>query len=227
MTSLHGLHEIRKPEVQFPVGESFCTAAAGWASKSLTGEFDVDETPMEAKIPATVLSELADKLIIDCKASKPSLRKASAIWALCLVKDCGELEGVQQRLRVFQAAFAGLLADRDEVVQETGSRGLSLVYEMGDQDLRDDLVRDLVGSFTGNGANMGGKVTGDTELFEPGALPTGEGKSVTTYKDIMNLASEVGDPSLVYRFMSLASNNAIWSSRAAFGRFGLSNVLSD
>lgn len=227
MTSLHGLHEIRKPEVQFPVGESLCTAAAGWASKSLIGEFDVDETPLEANIPATILSELADKLITDCKASKPSLRKASAIWALCLVKDCGELEGVQQRLRAFQAAFAGLLADRDEVVQETGSRGLSLVYEMGDQDLRDDLVRDLVSSFTGNGANMGGKVTGDTELFEPGALPTGEGKSVTTYKDIMNLASEVGDPSLVYRFMSLASNNAIWSSRAAFGRFGLSNVLSD
>ncbi|QGA15725.1 hypothetical protein EYB26_003385 [Talaromyces marneffei] len=227
MTSLHGLHEIRKSEVQFPVGESLCTAAAGWASKSLIGEFDVDETPLEANIPATILSELADKLITDCKASKPSLRKASAIWALCLVKDCGELEGVQQRLRAFQAAFAGLLADRDEVVQETGSRGLSLVYEMGDQDLRDDLVRDLVGSFTGNGANMGGKVTGDTELFEPGALPTGEGKSVTTYKDIMNLASEVGDPSLVYRFMSLASNNAIWSSRAAFGRFGLSNVLSD
>ncbi|RAO70304.1 uncharacterized protein BHQ10_006316 [Talaromyces amestolkiae] len=218
MTSLHGLHEIRKPEVQFPVGESLSTAAAGWASKSLIGEFDVDETPLDAKIPATILSELADKLITDCKASKPSLRKASAIWALCLVKDCGELEGVQQRLRAFQAAFAGLLADRDEVVQETGSRGLSLVYEMGDQDLRDDLVRDLVGSFTGNGANMGGKVTGDTELFEPGALPTGEGKSVTTYKDIMNLASEVGDPSLVYRFMSLASNNAIWSSRAAFGR---------
>lgn len=42
----------------------------------------------------------------------------------------------------------------------------------------------------------------------------------------MNLAHEVGDSSLVYRFMSLASNNAIWSSRAAFGRFGLSNVLS-
>ena len=27
--------------------------------------------------------------------------------------------------------------------------------------------------------------------------------------------------------MSLASNNAIWSSRAAFGRFGLSNILND
>ena len=43
----------------------------------------------------------------------------------------------------------------------------------------------------------------------------------------MSLASEVGDSSLVYRFMSLASNNAIWSTRAAFGRFGLSSVLSD
>ena len=43
----------------------------------------------------------------------------------------------------------------------------------------------------------------------------------------MSLASEVGDPSLVYRFMSMASSNAVWSSRAAFGRFGLSNILSD
>ncbi len=43
----------------------------------------------------------------------------------------------------------------------------------------------------------------------------------------MSLASEVGDSSLVYKFMSLASNNAIWSSRAAFGRFGLSNLLND
>ena len=43
----------------------------------------------------------------------------------------------------------------------------------------------------------------------------------------MSLASEVGDSTLVYKFMSLASNNAIWSSRAAFGRFGLSNILSD
>ena len=41
------------------------------------------------------------------------------------------------------------------------------------------------------------------------------------------LATEMGDPSLVYRFMNLASNNAIWTSRAAFGRFGLSNILAD
>jgi proteasome component ECM29 len=227
MDSLYGLHEIRKPEVQLSVGDSLCAAAAGWESKSLIGEVDVDGHPLKIEVPRSILTEMADKFITNCKASKPSLRKASAIWLLCLVKNCGHLEEVHERLRHCQAAFSGLLADRDEFVQESGSRGLSLVYEMGDQNLRDDLVRDLVSSFTGNESGLKGNVSSDTKLFDAGALPTGEGKSVTTYKDIMSLASEVGDPSLVYRFMSLASNNAIWSSRAAFGKFGLSAVLSD
>lgn len=133
---------------------------------------------------------------------------------------------MRERLAKFQTAFKRCLADRDEVVQEAASRGLGLVYERGDRELKDDLVRDLVSSFSSNRAETAGTVTADTQLFEPGALPTGDG-SITTYKDIMSLASEVGDSSLVYRFMSLASNNAIWSSRAAFGRFGLSSVLSD
>ncbi|OAT05326.1 proteasome component [Blastomyces gilchristii SLH14081] len=227
LKSLYELHEVKRPEVQFSVGEALCTVAVGWSSKSLITVFDVDAPWPKSDIPSHILSGMLDKIIIDCKASKPSLRKASVIWLLCLIQYCGHFSEVQDRLRKCQATFVWLLSDRDEVVQETGSRGLSLVYEMGSQDLKDDLVRDLVRSFTMEGSNLGGgKISTDTELFEPGALPTGEG-SVTTYKDIVGLASEVGDPSLVYRFMSLASNNAIWSSRAAFGRFGLSNVLSD
>ena len=119
----------------------------------------------------------------------------------------------------------GLLSARDELVQETASRGLSLVYEQGDKELREQLVKDLVASFTGTSTQL--KVDNETELFEPGALPTGEGNSVTSYKDIISLANEVGDQSLVYKFMSLASNAATWSTRAAFGRFGLSSILSE
>ncbi|PGH14861.1 hypothetical protein AJ80_05787 [Polytolypa hystricis UAMH7299] len=227
LKALYGLHEVRRPEVQFAVGEALCTVAVGWASKSLITAFDVDAAWPQTNTPSHILSEMLEKIITDCKASKPSLRKASAIWLLCLIQYCGHFQEVQNQLRKCQAIFVWLLSDRDEVVQETASRGLSLVYEMGTQDLKDDLVRDLVRSFTTDKSNLGGgKISTDTELFEPGALPTGDG-SVTTYKDIVGLASEVGDPSLVYRFMSLASNNAIWSSRAAFGRFGLSNVLSD
>jgi proteasome component ECM29 len=225
---LYALSDIKKPELHFAIGEALAVAAAGWWSTSTIVEFDIDaELPIQSD-DQTLLQDIFARVIENCKATKPSLKKASAIWLLCLVQYCGTEEAVRSQLRQCQVAFARLLSDRDEVVQESGSRGLSLVYEMGDKNLREDLVRDLVQSFTGTNTSrvMGGSVTEDTELFDAGALPTGDG-SVTTYKDIVSLASEMGDPSLVYRFMSLASNNAIWTSRAAFGRFGLGNVLAD
>ena len=225
---LYALQDVKRPELHFAVGEALAVAATGWRSTSTIAEFDVDaELPFQSE-DQTLLQNILARVIENCKATKPSLRKASAIWLLCLVQYCGTEEALRSQLRKCQVAFARLLSDRDELVQESGSRGLSLVYEMGDKNLREDLVRDLVQSFTSTNTSkvMGGSVTEDTELFEAGALPTGEG-SITTYKDIVSLASEMGDPSLVYRFMSLASNNAIWTSRAAFGRFGLGNVLAD
>lgn len=228
LESIYSLHEIRSPEVQFTVGEALSNVAVGWDSRALIQDFDVDADFPQSDVPRTVFAEMCDKIIADCVAPKPSLRKASAIWLLSLVKNCGHLQEMQDRLRKCQATFTSLLGNRDEVVQETGAHGLSLVYEIGDQALKDNLVRDLVDSFTATGSNLGGgNVTEDTQLFEPGALPTGEGSSVNTYKDIMNLAAEAGDPTLVYRFMSLASNNAIWTNRAAFGRFGISTIFSD
>lgn len=226
LTSLYALHEIKRPELQFAIGEALSVAVAGWNSKAMIADFDLDIPRPPREVNEAMLESMLDKIISDCKNTKPSLKKASAIWLLCLIQYVGDQQCVQFRLRQCQDAFARLLSDRDEIVQETGSRGLSLVYEMGDKNLKDDLVRDLVTSFTGSNAKLGGTVTSETELFDAGALPTGDG-SVTTYKDIVNLASEMGDPSLVYRFMNLASNNAIWTNRSAFGRFGLGNVLAD
>ncbi|KAF2422587.1 ARM repeat-containing protein [Tothia fuscella] len=222
---IYKMHEIRQMEAQFSVGEALCTLAAGWECTPLQLEIDMDgERPTTSR--PTTLTRILKRTIADCRASKPSLRKASVIWLLCFVQFCGHLPEIKEQLRACQAAFKHCLSDRDELVQEASSRGLGLVYEKGDRDLKDDLVRDLVGSFSDNKAQLAGNVTEDTQLFEPGALPTGDG-SVTTYKDILSLAVEVGDSSLVYRFMSLAANNSIWTSRAAFGRFGLSNVFSD
>ncbi|THY96863.1 ARM repeat-containing protein [Aureobasidium pullulans] len=224
---LHQLHDIRQAETHFSVGEALSYAAVGWRSKALIHRIDVESSMPTGPERTDALRKLLHRTLEDCKQTKPSLKKASVIWLLCFVQFCGHLEEVQSQLAACQVAFKKCLSDRDELVQETASRGLGLVYEKGDRNLKDDLVRDLIGSFSSdNKAQLAGSVTAETQLFEPGALPTGDG-SVTTYKDIMSLAAEVGDSSLVYRFMSLASSNAIWSSRAAFGRFGLSNVLSD
>lgn len=223
---LYELHTIRQAEVQFAVGAALSCAAIGRQSKSLVVYCDIPTDFARSTFRADGPDSIMDRVLSDCKTTKPALRQASVIWLLCLVQYCGHVQQIQERLRDCQVAFKGFLADRDSLNQESASRGLTLVYEKGNRALKDDLIRDLVGSFTGTNAGLAGSVSGDTELFDAGALPTGEG-SITTYKDIMSLASEVGDSSLVYRFMSLASNNAIWSSRAAFGRFGLSNILSD
>ncbi len=227
INKMYELHIVRQAEVQFAIGAALCCAAIGWHSKSLISAMDIQNMPTQSPSRSSTLSSILDRVLSDCKTTKPALRQASVIWLLCLVQYCGHVQGVQDRLRECQVAFKGFLADRDSLNQESASRGLTLVYEKGNKALKHDLIRDLVGSFTGTNAGLAGNVSEDTELFDAGALPTGEGNSVTTYKDIMSLAAEVGDSSLVYRFMSLASNNAIWSSRAAFGRFGLSNILSD
>ena len=223
---LYDLHNVRQPEVQFAVGEAFSCAAIGWKSKALMSVLDIDGPPPPSMPRKVTLSMLLDRVLADCKTTKPALRQATVIWLLCIIQFCGHQPEVQNRLKECQLAFKGFLADRESLNQESASRGLMLVYEKGDRVLKDELIRDLVGSFTGTGSSLAGTVSEDTELFDAGALPTGEG-SITTYKDIMSLASEVGDSSLVYRFMSLASHDAIWSSRAAFGRFGLSSILSD
>lgn len=235
---LFELHEVRETEVQFSVGEALSCFACGWESKALTAELDIlhpgqKHDPWDAPLQTPsgpnrekTLGTVIERTLKGCQQTKPSLKKASVIWLLCLLQYCGHKPEMQGYLGQCQVAFKSCLSNRDEVVQEAASRGLGLVYEKGDRQLKDDLVRDLVGSFSDNKSKLSGNVSEDTQLFEEGALPTGDG-SVTTYKDILNLATDVGDSSLVYRFMSMASHNSIWSSRAAFGRFGLSNIFSD
>lgn len=225
LQGLFTLYDNKQADVQLTVGEAITAAVAGWHSDFVKLTMDIDVHPYPYHVGVACVTLVLDKLFIDCKGTKPSLLKASGIWLFCMVQYCAHLDQVQARLREAQAAFMRLLNVKDELVQETASRGLSLVYERGDEDLRKELVKDLVSAFTGTGPKL--KVDEETELFEPGALPTGEGTSVTSYKDIVSLANEVGDQTLVYKFMSLASNAAAWSTRSAFGRFGLSNILSE
>ena len=227
LKSLFALHELKRAEVHFTVGDAITATVARYDSDAVKLAMDVEPQKPDSlpRARKSLIAAVLDKLFTDCKGTKPSLLKASGIWLFCVVRYCAHLAEVQSRLREAQAAFMRLLSARDELVQETASRGLSLVYERGDADLKSTLVKDLVSAFTGSGTQL--KVEEDTELFEPGALPTGENSSVTSYKDIVNLANEVGDQRLVYKFMSLAANAATWSTRSAFGRFGLSNILGE
>lgn len=83
------------------------------------------------------------------------------------------------------------------------------------------------GRYSGYGLNAGGarkrravKLTGETQVFEEGSMGEAPGGgSLSTYKELCALATDMGQPDLVYRFMDLANHHAsINSSRgAAFG----------
>lgn len=224
--------QSKHTEFMFSSGEALSVIASGWSSKVLNRSLDI-QLSNRSSLPRSTLTPETDYLketldqVIDCtKSTKPTVRKFACIWLISLLQYCGHLKPVQEKLEQIHLLFMKYLPESDELVQETASRGLSMVYEMGDTKLKDSLVRNLVQSFTADSSRKvnAGSVSEDTQLFEPGVLNTGDG-SVSTYKDILNLASELGDPSLIYRFMSLAANSALWSSRKG-AAFGLGGILS-
>jgi proteasome component ECM29 len=64
------------------------------------------------------------------------------------------------------------------------------------------------------------KLTGESKVFEEGQLGEAPGGgNLTTYKELSALATEMGQPDLLYKFMDLANHaSAMASTRgAAFG----------
>jgi proteasome component ECM29 len=65
----------------------------------------------------------------------------------------------------------------------------------------------------------------DTQLFDSNALgQTPDGSAISTYQSILSLASDMNQPELVYKFMQLASHNAMWQSRKG-AAFGFSSII--
>lgn len=50
-----------------------------------------------------------------------------------------------------QDSFSHLLGEQDELTQELASQGMSIVYELGDASMKNNLVNALVSTLTGSG----------------------------------------------------------------------------
>jgi len=50
-----------------------------------------------------------------------------------------------------QEAFSHLLGEQNELTQELASHGMSIVYEIGDAAMKENLVNALVSTLTGSG----------------------------------------------------------------------------
>ncbi|CCF59929.1 hypothetical protein KAFR_0I01480 [Kazachstania africana CBS 2517] len=232
LNKLFETHTSKEVEYLFTVGESLSVLAGGWQSSFLQKQIDIlglspKETPFIAFYSSSSKTNMVlEKVLTACDSTKPSLRRASCIWLLSMVQFL-KTEPILARCKEIHFKFMKFLPDNDQFIQESAARGLSLIYELGNHDLKEEMIKGLLKSFTNstNAISMNsGSVESSTQLFEPGTLNTGD-DSISTYKDILNLASEVGDPSLVYKFMSLAKHSSLWSSRKGIA-FGLGAIMS-
>ncbi|KAJ3045279.1 hypothetical protein HDV00_011151 [Rhizophlyctis rosea] len=211
-------------EVHFTVGDAVCAVAASFASAHMEQHLDIAdvEFPVEGtgeegvvgRPKKEVLEKVLEKMLGEVNGGRPVARRAVGLWLLCVVKNCGKHSVVVAHALKIHEAFSKLLSDRDDFTQELASKGIGLVYEIGDQSTRDALVETLVSTFTEGRKIAPQTVTGDTQLFADNALGSSpDGGSISTYKSVLSLASDMNQPDLVYRFMSLASHSAIWNSR--------------
>ncbi|XP_023238061.1 proteasome-associated protein ECM29 homolog [Centruroides sculpturatus] len=166
-----------------------------------------------------LLSEILQKYIIH---TKTSVRQASCVWLLTLLKQCGNQQVMKIQLATIQNSLMNLLADSNDIIQDIAAKGLSMIYEFGDGESQQKLLTKLVDTLT-SGRKSSITVTEETKLFNEGLLgnsPTGGGLS--TYKELCAVASDLNQPELIYKFMHLANHNALWNSKkgAAFG-FGI------
>ncbi|KIY98024.1 proteasome component ECM29 [Monoraphidium neglectum] len=207
---------------------------AGSAAGGGAGVAAADALNPRPWLQAEVLSELRGPLAIN---SKPEARCAAALWLVSLLSYCRccPLLDEEGTLGQLQGSFSALLGDSNELTQETAARGVSLVYARGGEALRSRLLAQLVGVLQGASPGAaavsgvkGAALTADTKIFEEGALGSAPGGGgLSTYKELASLASDMGQPELIYKFMDLARHAAAanTSRGAAAGISGIAKLL--
>ena len=148
-------------------------------------------------------------------------------------------------LSEIQEAFGSLLGDQNELTQEMASRGVSVVYELGTEAQRKELLGSLMGTLSGEKPKRRRvKLADDTAVFSEGAVRVddealkkkdegggggGSGGSLSTYKELCSIVTDIGQPDLIYKFMDLANYQAMLNSSkgAAFGFASIAKRAGD
>jgi proteasome component ECM29 len=82
------------------------------------------------------------------------------------------------------------------------SKGLAMIYELGDAATKAQLVSALVGTLVEGRRATTHKYTADSDetVFAAGQLgKTKEGGNISTYKELCALATELNQPDLIYK----------------------------
>ena len=218
--------DIKDIELHFTIGDALVFCALGrlspatrdvWAVAEEDFSLPADQEKDQEQELAWLVTKLTQELTT---STHPNIKQASCLWLLAVVKHCINQAVVRQQLLDIQKAFMNLLGDNNDLVQDAASKGIAIVYESCTEDQRDGMVNNLLDTLLGKKPQEVKKVTESTKVFQEGELgKIPDGGNLSTYKELCSLATDMGQPDLVYKFMHLANYNATWNSKkgAAFG----------
>lgn len=242
LMGLVAMQNNKSEELQCGIGEALALSLAKQSISSdliLISNFTcLRNAPLDLEAPSIpegaveMHGGVLDALLVGLTHSRTENRSACVSHLVTLMTYCPRHPAIQQRLERSQKGFLGLLGDKNGLTQEMASRGVSLVYSIGDQDTKSQLLTGLTSVLkdpTKKGPMV--KVDGDTQVFEAGELGTvpGGGGNLTTYRELCSLAKDMGQPDLLYKFMDLANHQAALNSRrgAAVGFAHIAKLAGD
>jgi len=221
---LESAQDIKDVELHFTIGEALVHCALGPASPDSRHAWAVSKDDfkpietMEGDDLAWLIDQLTGRLT---QSTHPNLKQAGCLWLLAVTRHCNGQPAVSGQLLRIQSAFMSLLGDGNDLIQDAASKGIAVVYESCSADQQESMVNSLLDTLLGSGKKEVNKVNDDTKVFQEGELGKNPmtGGNLSTYKELCSLATDMGQPDLVYKFMHLANYNATWNSRkgAAFG----------
>ena len=200
-----------------------------------------DSMKTKATTASTVLRSKVLKFIVNkcISSTRAEARLAGATWLLSLIEHVASTPEISNNISDIQQAFCMLLGDSNDRTQELASRGVTTAYQHARDDSKSQLVDSLVSILSGSGGEGSNTkkwmrpshVEGDTQIFEPGTLGSlpDQGGNISTYKEICSLATDLGQPDLIYQFMNLAAHQAAAdaSRGAAYGMASVAAIAGD
>ncbi|KAK9123336.1 hypothetical protein Sjap_012938 [Stephania japonica] len=124
----------------------------GEISLSTSRFMEIEENASNGEYRDTIRDLITRKLFEDLLfSSRKEERCAGTVWLLSLTMYCGHHPKIQKMLPEIQDAFSHLLGEQNDLTQELASQGMSIVYDLGDESMKKDLVNALVGTLTGSG----------------------------------------------------------------------------
>lgn len=233
-TNLFSLADNKAEEIQFTVGESIAMLVGGsqYCSLLRTDDYSIiygssmkPNSTARNDFTKNALQRVIRELVL---SPKKLVRQGASIWLLASVRYAGESPELKKYLFDLQRSFSILMSDNNEITQEVAGRGMAFVYELGDDSTRKTLVGSLVETLSGSKKAKEIKLSGESELL---LFPEDTKKNNTgstgpgTYKELCDVATDIGKPDMIYKLMQLSSSNTVWNTKRA-AAFSAANIAS-